>query len=71
MMSYHKNRMTRRVITFWRLYVTSLTMAMSAIRFLIENIFNFRAIKSPFDGSYDKQTLTLVVISYGFHETRH
>ena len=34
------------------------------MRFLIEIMFILKAIKSHFSGSYDKQNLTLVVISY-------
>ena len=34
--SCHKNRMTTRVITLWRLHVTSLTRSMSTMRFLLE-----------------------------------
>ena len=52
--SYHKNRMTTRVITVLRERVTSPTMC-----FLILN-----AIKLHFKGSCDKQNLAFVVISY-------
>ena len=38
--------------------------------FLIEIIFILKAIKSYFKGSYDKQNLTLVVISYEIYKTR-
>ena len=38
--------------------------------FLIEIMFNLKAIKSHFKGSYDKQNLTLVVISSEIYETR-
>ena len=34
--------------------------------FLIEIMISLKAIKSHFKGSYDKQNLTLVVISYIF-----
>ena len=34
--SCHKNRMTTRVITLWRIDVTSLTTSMSTMRFLLE-----------------------------------
>ena len=38
--------------------------------FLEEIILLLKAIKSHFKGSYDKQNLTLVVISYEIYETR-
>ena len=38
--------------------------------FLIEITIVLKAIKSHFKGSYDKQNLTLVVISYEIYETR-
>ena len=37
--------------------------------FLIEIVFILKAIKSHFKGSYDKQNLTLVIISYEIYET--
>ena len=68
--SCHKNRMTIRVITFWRVNVASLTTSVSIMRFLIKILFILNAIKSHFKGSYDKQNLTLEVISYESYETR-
>ena len=68
--SCHKNRMTIRVITLWRVYVTSLTTSVSSMRFLCEIMFILKAIKSHFKRLYDKQNLTLVVISYEIYETR-
>ena len=65
--SCHKNLMTARVITLWRVDVTSLTTSVSAMHSLIETMFILKAIKSQFNGSYDKQNLSLVVIPY---ETR-
>ena len=38
-MSCHKNRMTRRVITLWRVDVTSLTTSVSTMHFRIEIMF--------------------------------
>ena len=38
--------------------------------FLIEIMLHLKVIKSHFKGSYDKQNLTLVVISYEIYETR-
>ena len=37
--------------------------------FLIEIMLHLKAIKSHFKESYDKQNLTLVVISYAIYET--
>ena len=62
--SCHKNRMTSREITLWREYVTSFTTSVSTMRFLIETLSILKAIKSNSKGSYDKQNLTPVVISY-------
>ena len=44
--SCHKNHMTTRVITLWRIYVTSLTTSLSTICFLSEIMFILKAIKS-------------------------
>ena len=68
--SCHNNRMATGVITLWRERVASLTTSVSTMRFLIEIIFILMAIKSRFKGSYDKQNLTPVVISYKIYETR-
>ena len=62
--------MTTRVITLRREDVTSLTMVVTTMRFRIEIMFILKAIKSHFKVSYDKQNLTLVVISYEIYETR-
>ena len=40
------------------------------VRFLFEIMLILKAIKSNFKGSYNKQNLTLVVISYEIYETR-
>ena len=66
--SCHKNR-TTRVITLWLVDVTSLTTSVSTMFFLLEILPILKAIKSNFKGSYDKQNLTLVVISYEIYET--
>ena len=63
MTSCHKNRMTTRVITLWRLDVTSFTTSVSTMRFLSEIMLILKAIKSHFSGSYDKQNLH----SWSFH----
>ena len=62
--SRHKNRRTICVITLWHVSVTSLTMSVSTMHFLIEIMFILKAEKSHFKGLYDKQNLTFMVISY-------
>ena len=62
--SCHKNCMTTRVITLWRVDVTSPTTSVSTMRFLIKILSILKAIKYIFKGSYDKQNLTRVAISY-------
>ena len=61
--SCHKNRMTTNVIIFLRVHVTSMTTSVSTIRFPIEIMLILKAIKSHFNGSYNKQNLTLVILS--------
>ena len=68
--SCHNNCMTTHVITLWREHVTPLTTTMSTMCFLIEIMFILKMTKSHFKRSYDKQYLTLVVISYEIDETR-
>ena len=46
--SCHKNRMATRVITLWRVYVTSLTTSASTMCLQIELMFILEAIKSHF-----------------------
>ena len=62
--SCYKNRMITRVITLLHVYVTSLTTSMSTTHFLTEIVFITKAIKFHFNGSYDKQKLSLVVVLY-------
>ena len=38
--------------------------------YIIEIIFILKAIRSSSEGSYDKQNLTLLIISYEINETR-
>ena len=57
--------MTTRVRKLWRERVTSLT----TMRFHIELMCILKATKSRFQGSYNRQNLTLVVISYEIYET--
>ena len=69
--SCHKIRIhDHTVITLWRDNVRSLTTSVSTMRFLLELLPISKAIKSSFKGSYDKQNLTIVVISYEIYETR-
>ena len=68
--SCHKTRMTTRVITLWREDITLLTTSVSTTRFLLEILSVLKAIKSHFKGSFDKQNLTLLIISYEIYETR-
>ena len=46
----------------------SLTASMSTMHFLFEIVFILKAIKSDCKEAYDKQNLTLVVISHGIYE---
>ena len=57
-----KYRMTTRVIT-------SIIMSVSTMRFLLEILSVLKAIKFSSEGSYDKQNLTVMVISYEIYET--
>ena len=57
--------MAIRVTTLWRVRVTSLTTSVLAMRLSID--IN---IKISFKGSYNKQNLTLMVISYEIYKTR-
>ena len=45
-MSGHKNCMIARVITLWRVNVTSLTTSVSSMRFHIQPMLILKAIKS-------------------------
>ena len=65
----YNNHTAAHVITFSRIYVTSLTKTVTAMRFLIEIMFILNAVFSHFNGSYNKQNLTTVVISYEIYET--
>ena len=62
--------MPTRVITLRRVYVTSLTMSVSAMHFLIEVNVILKAIKYYLKGSYNKKNLTLVVFLHEIYETR-
>ena len=70
-MSCRKNRMTTRVT---RNTLAHTSNAIDHVRvnnaFLIELLFILTAIKFYFEGLYDKQILTLVVISCEIYETR-
>ena len=68
--SRNKNRMATRVITLWRVHVTSLTMSVSTVRLLFERLFILKAITPILKDHMDKQNLTLMVILYEIYETR-
>ena len=68
--SCHKYHGTTHGITLLRLRITSLTRSVSTVRFVIEIMLIYKAIKSHFKGSYDNQNLILVVISYKIYKTR-
>ena len=61
--SCHKNRMTTCVITLWRVDVTSLTMFVSAMRFLLEILSSLKAIKSIFKS----HIINRILHSWSFH----
>ena len=54
----------------WHICVRFLTRTMSAVHFLIEIMFSVKAIKHHFEVSFDKQNLTLVVVSYEYETCR-
>ena len=68
-MSCHKKSYATHVITLWCIYVTSLITSVSTMSFNMEIMFNLKAIKSHFNGSFDIQNPTYVVISYEIYET--
>ena len=51
--SCNKNCSTTRVITVWRVHVTSLTTSVSIVRFLAEIMFILKAMKSLLKRLYD------------------
>ena len=62
-MSCHKNCMTTRVITLWRVCVTSLTTSVSTVCFHIELMSILKAIKSRFKG----HLINRILHSWSFH----
>ena len=60
--------MTTRYITLGYWHVTSAAVR-DSILFSIEKMSTFKAIKFHLKQSYDKQNLTLMVISYEIYET--
>ena len=52
------------IITLWLVQVTSLATSLSAVGFLVEIMIIVKGIKYHLKESYDKQNLTLMVISY-------
>ena len=47
----HKNRMTTRVITLWRILLMSLITSVSIMCFLLDILFILKAIRSIFNES--------------------
>ena len=68
--SCHKNHMNTRVITILARRRNIIDNVRFNNGFLIEIMLILKAIQSHFSRSYDKQNLTLVVISYEIYETR-
>ena len=66
----HKNCMTTCIITVWNIHVTSLTISMSTIHFLIEIMSILKAIKYHVNELYVKKNLPFAVISNEIYETR-
>ena len=60
--------MTTHVITHWSERITSMTTSISAMRYLNEIMFILKVLIFRFKGPYDKQNLTLMVISYEIYE---
>ena len=58
----HKNCMATRLISLLRVRKTSVTMCVSTIRFHLEIMLIWMTVKSTFEGSCDKQNVTLVVL---------
>ena len=58
----YRSCMTTRVITLWRVQVTSLITSVATMRFIIDIMFILKTIKSHLKGSYDKQNLIFAVI---------
>ena len=67
--SCYKNRMTTRYITLWWEQLRHDDVHVNHA-FSVEQLSTVKSIKSNLKGSYDKQNLTLVVISYKIYETR-
>ena len=65
----YKNPMTACIIRLWRIQEMSLTTSVSTMCFLFEILSILNATNSHFNGSYDKQDLKLMVVSYEIYET--
>ena len=61
--SCHKNRLTTGVIILSCVYLTSLTTSVSTMRFVIEIMLIFKAIKSHFKG----HVINRILHSWSFH----
>ena len=57
------------IITLWHVQVTSLATSVSTVGFLAEIMIIVKVIKYHLKESYDKQNLTLMVVSYEIYET--
>ena len=64
-----KNHMTRTFNNTFAWTRNVIKTSVPTMRFVIEIMFILKAIKSHFKGSYDKQNLTLVAISYEICDT--
>ena len=61
--SCHKKHTTTRLITLWRVSLTSLTLSVSTLCFVIEIILILKAIKS-----YFKIIIIIIIINRILHE---
>ena len=62
--------MNTRYITLSAGTSNVMTTSVTTNAFFVEIISTLKAIKSSFERSYDKQDITLVVISYEIYQTR-
>ena len=64
------NVMTTRVLTLSAGTSNVMATSVTPMHFFVEILSTLKAIKSSFKRSYDKQNITLVVISYEIYQTR-
>ena len=62
--------MTTRVLTLSAGTSNVMTTFVTTMLFFVEIMSTLKAIISSFERSYDKQNITLVVISYEIYQTR-